>query len=239
MGWGSFASAVKNRAKSIGGSVMNGMKSVGTGIVNGGKAVANVGIQGAKAVGGFVKDNAGVIGQFAKEHAGEIGSFIGGAAGAALAPFTGGSSVAIGTMLGSMGGKFIQGGGLENTKIGRSLTGLTKSVVARDSHWKEHAGDLAINATRKLTSRVAKHYVGDDNVRAVKSALQGGPIGKRHGRRRAIAGPAPQKMITYQPAQSPTVQSGGPASNVYGGGTAHGPPVMMAPPTLKSRVHVW
>jgi hypothetical protein len=208
----SGASAMADGAKNLGTGVLNKLGETKDAVVSGAKSVTGALSTGVHGAINLVKDNAGAIGNFAKEHAGTIGQVVGGAAGALIG---GPAGTAMGAKLGSMAGNWVQGGGLEKTKVGQAVTGLAKSIHSGDGNWKEHVTNLATVGAQKMTSRMAKHYMGADRVRRVKRALRhGGPIGGPQ----SLAPPhnAP-RALTFQTTTGPS-HSGGPASNVYDGG---------------------
>jgi hypothetical protein len=118
------------------------VKDAGTGVLGKVTAMKDSAVSGLKTAGGaiktgvtgamnVVKDSAGVIGGIAKEHAGAIGQVLGGAAGALVG---GPAGAALGQRLGNMAGGWVQGGGLEKTKVGQAVTGLAKSVASGDGN---------------------------------------------------------------------------------------------------------
>jgi hypothetical protein len=232
--WNSLKSGVSkmaNGAKNAGTGLLNKMGDAKDAMVSGVKTAGHVigtGITGAVNV---VKENAGAIGEFPKNNAGAIGTAIGTVAGS----FIPGAGSAIGGAIGNRLGNWVQGGGLEKTKVGQSITGLAKSIHSGDGEWKQHLGNVATATATKLTSRVAKRYVGADNVRSVKRALRhGGPIGGP----RSMALPHGPRALTYQSTTGPS-HGGGPASNVYNGGgvtAKHSAPAMTSEQTARSRV---
>jgi hypothetical protein len=201
-------------------SMAQGVKDFGTGVLGKATAMKDATVGAMKTAGGViksgvtgamnvVKDSAGVIGNIAKEHAGSIGQVLGGAAGALVG---GPAGAALGQRLGSMAGGWVQGGGLEKTKVGQAVTGLAKSVASGDGQWKQHLGNVGMFAASKLTSRVAKHYVGGDIVKRVKV------MARQRGGGGQLALPAPSQHHRRHHSAVGASSGGGPSSNVYNGG---------------------
>jgi hypothetical protein len=201
-------------------SAWDGAKSVGTGMLGKVGAVKDKAIataksisgkvaDGAHAVAGVIKDSAGVLGTIAKENAGAIGTI----AGSALGSLAGPAGTAMGAKLGNMAGNWVQGGGLEKTKVGQAVTGLAKSIHSGDGDWKQHLGNVAMAGASKLTSRVAKHYVGGDMVHRVKVLA----------RERSGGGAYAPRRLKHHSTTGPS-NGGGPTSNVYDGGGVRAKP---------------